>query len=70
MVENVFEVINALSETKNIPKLWHDFRFKRESIIMTPVVVMVFIVLVSTTIDPTTMPKLTQAFKVALLGRV
>lgn len=25
MVENVFEVINALTETKNIPKLWHDF---------------------------------------------
>lgn len=25
MVENVFAVINALTETKNIPKLWHDF---------------------------------------------
>lgn len=37
---------------------------------MTPVVVMVFIVLVSTTIGPTTKPKLTQALKVDLLGRV
>lgn len=31
MVENVFEVINALTETKNIPKLWtrfHDLNVK------------------------------------------